>query len=256
MKATERPEQENIHDLPPPVEEPLIGPPIPPWPQPEPPPQTPPSPRELTRMRLRLLLLAGIAGPAGMVVIGAAFAWFVRDEVLWEPLTRFENPLWIMVGALLSAGASIGLIGLMYRANKRFARALRRTGGQVAEDTLKAAGYPVMVAVVAAAGFGEELLFRAGLQPTLGVIPAAVLFGFSHGGWRREMWAYAIAATGAGLVFGLAYHLTGDIWIPIIGHALHNVISVFAIGRKFDISFKKGRLRVRWVKETEDEEAE
>lgn len=205
-------------------------------------------------MRLRLLLLAGLAGPLGMMLIGVAFAWFVRGEPLWALLLRLDTPVQTLGFAALSATASISLIGLMYRANRRFAQALKRSGGHVAEETLKVAGYPVMYVVVAMAGFGEEILFRGGLQPTIGIVPAAVLFGLSHGGWRREMWAYVAAATGAGLIFGTVYHLTNSIWVPVIGHAVHNVVSVMAIGRRFDISFAGGRLRVRWVKEDEDEE--
>lgn len=149
----------------------------------------------------------------------------------------------------------MGLISLLHRSNKRFAQALRRSGNKVAEDTLKMAGYPVMLVVVAMAGLGEELLFRGGLQPTIGLFPAAFLFGFSHGGWRKEMWAYVIAATGAGLVYGLAYQWTGLIWVPIAGHAAHNVVSVLSIGWKLEITFERGRLRIRWIREREGAEA-
>jgi membrane protease YdiL (CAAX protease family) len=216
----------------------------------------PDTPGRLVRTRLRLLLLAALLGPFIMVLLGFAFAWFVRDEPLWAALTRVGPPLRVLAAAAVSAGVSMGLIALLYRTNRRFARALKRSGGRVAEETLKAAGYPVMFAVVIMAGFGEEVLFRGGLQPTLGLIPTAVLFGFSHGGWRREMWAYAVAAAGAGLVFGLAYQLTGELWVPVIGHAIHNVASVLAIGRKLEFTWHRGRLRVSWRREEERDERE
>jgi hypothetical protein len=95
-----------------------------------------------------------------------------------------------------------------------------------------------MLLVVTTSAFGEEMLFRGGLQPAIGIIPAALLFGFSHGGWRREMWAYVLAAALSGTLFGAAYRLTGVIWVPILAHAIHNLCSTVFMGKKLDVTWR------------------
>lgn len=177
--------------------------------------------------RLRLLFVAGVLAPAAMVAIGFVLGWFLRGEVL--DLAR--RPALPAVGvAVLTAALSMGLVYTLYKSHPAFERALRDSGVKVGEEALRMAGYPVMFVVVSAAGLAEEVLFRGGLQPTIGVIPAALLFGFSHGGWRREMWAYVLAASVSGGLFGLAYLWTGDLWVPVIAHTLHNLAATIVLG--------------------------
>jgi membrane protease YdiL (CAAX protease family) len=182
--------------------------------------------------RLRLLLLAGVVAPAVMIGIGVLIAWLVRGELLFVMLQRFS---WRAVGlGVLTAGLSMSVVYLLSKVSKRLEQALKESGVKVGEEALRVAGYPVMLVVVSAAGIGEEILFRGGLQPTLGVILTALLFGFSHGGWRKDMWAYVIAASISGLIFGLAYALTGDLWVSVIAHTLHNIAATVVLRENDD----------------------
>jgi membrane protease YdiL (CAAX protease family) len=184
-------------------------------------------------LRLRLLWLAGVVAPTAMVFVGFLLSWLVRRELPdLATLPDWRTAL-LGVGA---AGASMGLVTLLYKSSKTFERALRESGTRVGEEALRLAGYPVMLVVVVMAGLGEEVLFRGGLQPIVGVLPAALLFGFSHGGWRREMWAYVVAASISGGLFGLLYQLTGNLWAPIIAHALHNLMSTLLLGKRVEVT--------------------
>lgn len=204
---------------------------------------------EIRKQRLRLLGLAGVLAPAAMIVAGFFLAWLVRREIpdLLHP------PGWptALLGAV-TAGLSMGLVTLLYKSSKTFEQALRESGTRVGEEALRVAGYPVMLVVVILAGLGEEVLFRGGLQPTIGIIPAALLFGFSHGGWRKEMWAYAVAASISGALFGTVYHLTGNLWVPIIAHAMHNVLATLLLGRRVEVTREGFWPVVRLVPEVDE----
>lgn len=196
-----------------------------PGPEPERPPELagPAAPRG--RTRLRILLVAGLAVPLGMVAVGSALGWLLRRDgllpTLLGPQPWGQVLLWAAVGMALSLAVTTGLATLWPRLEKE----LERTGLQSGEEVLRLAGWPVMATVVAGAGLGEEVLFRGGLQPTLGVVPAALLFGLAHGGWNlREMWSMVLTATLAGLIFGTLYRQTGLLWAVVIAHAGHNLL--------------------------------
>lgn len=206
---------------------------------------------ETRAQRLRLLLVAGLAAPAVMVAVGITLGLIPGGGV--PDLMQIPTWLDLAIGAIATA-ASMGLVYAMYRIHPSFERALRKSGMKVGLDALEVAGYPVMLVVVTAAALGEEVLFRGGLQPLIGVFPAAILFGFSHGGWKKEMWAYAVAASISGSAFGAVYAWTGNIWVPITAHALHNVLSTVLMGKKVDITWEGLWPLVRLVPDPVDDE--
>ncbi len=184
---------------------------------------------KLWEQRLRLLVIAGVVAPTVMIGIGVVFAWLLRGELLFAMLERFS---WRAVGlGVLTAGLSMSVVHLLSKVSKKLEQALKESGVKVGEEAMRMAGYPVMLVIVSAAGIGEEILFRGGLQPTIGIIPAALLFGYSHGGWRKEMWAYVIVASISGSVFGLAYAWSGDLWVSVIAHSVHNVAAAVVLSR-------------------------
>ncbi len=87
---------------------------------------------------------------------------------------------------------------------------------------------PLDVALVSsAAAVSEELLFRGALLPAIwpdwrGAALASVAFGALHNSGGRN-WAFAAWATAVGAVYGAAFLVTRDIWVPAGAHALANV---------------------------------
>ncbi len=83
-----------------------------------------------------------------------------------------------------------------------------------------------MLVIALVAGVAEETLFRgvlqAGLSARLGawvaLLVTAVLFGLGHALNR----AYALLATGMGLVLGLEFLAVGTLWAPALTHALYD----------------------------------
>jgi membrane protease YdiL (CAAX protease family) len=83
------------------------------------------------------------------------------------------------------------------------------------------------------AGIGEEFFFRGVLQHALGngiiaVLLASAAFGFVHDGWRKATMKYAVIAGVYGLVLGVTYALTKDLWAVALSHAAVNTLASFS----------------------------
>jgi CAAX protease family protein len=92
-----------------------------------------------------------------------------------------------------------------------FALALDRTG-------------IIVLALLSAAG--EELLFRGLLQPWMGLIPQAVLFGLVHQMPGPSRWIWVSWAFVVGLALGALFETTGSLAGPLVAHALVNGLNL------------------------------
>ncbi len=75
------------------------------------------------------------------------------------------------------------------------------------------------------AGFGEEILFRAGIQPLIGIWPAAILFILVHGYIRFKnmpstIYGIFLIVISAGFGYLMIYV---GLWSAIIAHMLYDV---------------------------------
>ncbi|MDX2054949.1 MAG: type II CAAX endopeptidase family protein [Polyangiaceae bacterium] len=68
----------------------------------------------------------------------------------------------------------------------------------------------------------EELLFRGLLQPWLGLLPQAVLFGLVHQVPGKSRWVWVAWATLMGALLGSIFQLTGSLVGAVAAHALIN----------------------------------
>jgi membrane protease YdiL (CAAX protease family) len=94
-------------------------------------------------------------------------------------------------------------------------------------------GMPVwqLTLLAAAAGVGEELLFRGVIQEELGLGVASVLFGLMHGP-TRELWPLALWAAVTGAVLGALYQVSGNLFVPTLSHALYDSAALIYFGRR------------------------
>lgn len=152
---------------------------------------------------------------------------------LWLDRSPFTHPEpWMelspTVGALYSLllGAVYG--GLLVIASRisvgrfRWAQRLHQEFRPVARQ-LSAVGV-VTLAVLSA--LGEELLFRGLLQPVVGLLPQALLFGLLHQMRGPSRWVWVIWAGTVGLGLGALFSLTGSLLGPIAAHALVNGLNL------------------------------
>ena len=82
-----------------------------------------------------------------------------------------------------------------------------------------------IVVLAAVAGFSEELLFRGILQPRMGLVASSLLFGLLHGP-DYKLWPFALWAAAVGAGFGLVYHETENMAIPMLVHAFYDGLAL------------------------------
>ncbi len=163
------------------------------------------------------------AAYACMGVIAAVIAVIWREG---SPLT-FPDP-WLKLESGRSHAYSIVLgitFGVLVVVLTRplvtrfaWARALHRELRPLAREI----SMPGIATVAVLSAIGEELFFRSLLQPFLGLIPQALLFGMVHQVRGVSRWVWVIWATLVGLVLGVVFELTGSLLGPMVAHALIN----------------------------------
>lgn len=206
------------------------------------------------------LLLIGIAGTdavetvavesSGLIVlnllVGLVLQLFVFVLALLpllaagRPYNRLLGPT-RTTGAMVAIGLASGVVVaiLAYTLN---AIAVLITGSQepveqqLLQDAL-AGGLPLVLVVVLAvivAPLVEEVIFRGVLframadRINLGVslVVSSAIFALIHIEVVLSQPAALVGLFTVGLVLAVAYHLTGNLLVPILGHAVFNAISI------------------------------
>ncbi|HHW13808.1 MAG TPA: CPBP family intramembrane metalloprotease [Firmicutes bacterium] len=161
---------------------------------------------------------------AALIGAGQGLLFLLRRDDLLSGL-RPGLPLSMILGV----GGGAGLVGALvvlglYRFSPAYAGAVR----PVVELFRRTPRSWLWVAAVASP-FGEEMFFRGALQPVIGLFWSALTFGLLHTGFRRENLAYGLTAAGIGLLFGLSYQFLGELWAPVVAHAVYNVLMAVAL---------------------------
>lgn len=86
--------------------------------------------------------------------------------------------------------------------------------------------------IATASSVSEEIIFRALLQPSIGLWYTSLIFGILHPPPSKELFFYPIATASVGLGLGWMYINTGNSLIaPIIAHFVINLINLYRITR-------------------------
>lgn len=87
-----------------------------------------------------------------------------------------------------------------------------------------------IIVLGAAAGLGEEWLFRGVLQPLIGLLAASAVFGLAHVGGLK-MLPFGVWASVMGLVMGGLAIATGGLIAPIVAHGVYDILALEYIRR-------------------------
>lgn len=178
------------------------------------------SPGHLLRLHPRVLV--GYGTLLGAVMLGLGFGWALlaggEGPGAWFPRQHWLADL--LLGALLGAAFAAAAWGLFGRipALQRIERRL------VALLDMPALRPHHAVIFGLLAGVPEEILFRGALQPTLGLLVTALVFGALH----AVTFAYFVYAGLAGALLGALALWRGALWAPIAAHTAVDVI-MFAL---------------------------
>jgi membrane protease YdiL (CAAX protease family) len=160
-----------------------------------------------------------------LCLLAAPIIWFTQPD----PLAVFTRPatptMQLLIGQGLALAAAV-LSWLLFRLTSSSASSARTIQSYARLD-LRGLN-PLWIAIAAA--IGEEMLFRAALQPLMGVWIVSLLFLLTHMpmyGFRRldgATLAQAASVFGGSVVLGLVFQYVGLIasmlvhaWIDIVG---------------------------------------
>lgn len=166
----------------------------------------------------------------GLVSVTIALVWREGSPLVlpapWLLLSSEQSHTYsLLLGLALGGGVAFGTRPVVLRV--RWASRLHAELRPFAR-TITPSG---IVTLALLSSIGEELLFRGLLQPWLGLIPQALVFGLVHQLPGRSRWVWVAWATVMGLLLGGVFQLTGSLLGPIAAHAVINGLNLAFLKR-------------------------
>ena len=163
---------------------------------------------------------------AGVLALAIAVGWLVSVDPFAGIAFRLDD---FGIGLAATVPPVVAL-WLLQRSTAPAVLEFRRVVEELVEPLFAGAPVTHVVALALMAGVGEEALFRGvvqgGLTDMIGWLPAlliaSVLFGVVH--WLTGL--YALLAGVVGLYLGGLYLLTGNLLVPIVVHALYDIVAL------------------------------
>ena len=183
----------------------------------------------------RILVLA-VLGES--VLAGIALLW-ARAAGL--PLER--GAFYSSLGLGLAAAGGLALVNylvLRHAPDVAGVRSIRRLYRDAFRPLFRRVGVVEIVGISVAAGVGEELLFRGVIQPTLGLVPASLLFGALHIGGGGSV-VFGAWAAGLGGALGLLAIASGGWLAPAVAHVVYDAAALAYIRWAPDHQQEKSR---------------
>jgi len=167
-----------------------------------------------------------------MVLVALLLIRFVQHAALPDTLLAgLPWPQQALIGAAL--GLLVGSASSISALRKPGAGTVQRTAGSYGQLDLRGLN-PIWISM--AAGVGEELLFRAALQPLIGIWLSSLLFLLLHARvydfrrFDRAALLQAASVFGMSVVFGLVFSYAG-LGAAILAHALIDILGLYAVRR-------------------------
>lgn len=188
----------------------------------------------------RSLFVTGFFVELGLVLLGAALGYLFLSHPF--PFRLVLDTQGLLVGLLATVPMVLFAFALTSRIAARIGF-LREMEGKLKAylgSGIRAMTIQEIILLSAAAGVGEEILFRGVLQTLSGSVwglwVASVIFGLLH----AVTPAYFALATLMGLYLGALYIATNNLLAPILVHWLYDTVALYL-------------LRRQWLKEDEEE---
>jgi membrane protease YdiL (CAAX protease family) len=174
-----------------------------------------------------------IAGEVGLLLLGWGLSRWLHIPLVDQLHFSFRD---ILLGLLAALPLLAGLLWTLRTPSKPIKHLI-----QVVQDQLgplvasRSAGELALVAALA--GLAEEVLFRGVMQGELArrlpgfiaLILTSVAFGLAH----FLTFSYALLAALGGLYLGGLYWAQGNLVIPIVAHAVYDLVALVQLARMY-----------------------
>jgi membrane protease YdiL (CAAX protease family) len=167
------------------------------------------------------------------LLLGWALSRWLEIRVTDHLHLSFRAILW---GVVASIPLVLGLRWTLHTESPPIKRLIQLVQDQL--GPLVASRSPAELALVAAlAGLAEEVLFRGVMQGELArrlpgflaLVLTSAAFGLAH----FLTLSYALLAAVAGLYLGTLYWLQGNLLIPIVAHALYDLVALMHLAQMY-----------------------
>ncbi|MGE3163558.1 MAG: lysostaphin resistance A-like protein [Planctomycetota bacterium] len=163
-----------------------------------------------------------VYGPSAAAALGW-LAWRGGPDLIWARLVGTD----VVAGLVLGGLAGLGLLGVsiwlaqFWRPARRFEQAFTELIGPLRPATcwLLAATSSVV----------EEIVFRATIQPELGLWITSLVFGGLHFPFSRRLLLWPLFVSVVGLLLGYIYERTGTLAAPIATHFVVNLVNLYRL---------------------------
>ncbi len=181
------------------------------------------------------LALVGVAAIIGYVATGYPFPFKLELDLrgLWLGLLATIPPVIFALFSTSRVGTSLSSLRGVYDRVKTI----------LGEPLLRMSELEMFL-LAAAAGIGEEVLFRGVIQglfadPMWGLAITSVIFGLLH----ALTVMYFLIATVIGVYLGWLYQTTDHLLVPIVVHWLYDAVALFLFRRRFRKESLSGKER-------------
>jgi membrane protease YdiL (CAAX protease family) len=176
--------------------------------------------RPIRRIHPHTQIRYGLILGAMMILVAVVWAGLIRGRDLggWFPTATWRDDL--LIGAAVGSAFGVGAWKLL-----DWIPALKYVE-QIILASLEMDDMQYYHALLFGllAGIPEEILFRGAMQPALGLLIPAVIFGAFH----AINLAYFLYATGAGMLLGVLTNWRGGLWAAITAHTVIDTV-MFAL---------------------------
>ncbi len=164
---------------------------------------------------------------AALLLVATVWTYIAQLDLI--ALLKTFTPGLMLIGLALGAGMSLFSLAITI-ATKRLSNKFPALASfdEFVRTTLQPIFSEVtpldIILIAAASGFCEEVFFRGVLQQQFGLIIASLIFGLFHYG--RKYLIYTVWAALAGMLLGASMEWSHSLWVPILAHALNNLLSI------------------------------
>jgi uncharacterized protein len=176
----------------------------------------------------RFLFTVGFFVELALVLIAAAIGLMVEGTPFPFSLTLdATGMLWGLVGTVPLGALAFALTSPLARQWPPIQRIYEKVT-EILGSALLGLGVMDLLLLAAAAGIGEEVLFRGVLQTVLGIWATSIVFGLLH----ALTPTYFLLAAGIGVYLGFLMQYTDNLLAPILVHWIYDSIALILIQRR------------------------